>query len=435
MSALPVCLMTASFLSQAASPVMIMHQVRQGESWGLVAAQHRLTERQLRLHYNQDRFMTPLKPGEWIWLPRLAMSGIGMSGIDIPSDSSEAQSVGANLPETKAKPGRALNSIASSSSSHQTSTPTASATHGLASPDHSQNLPRLGPPDPKQAPKAALLKLKLARAAEAAANHKLDSFLEQQSSNLADSSLSFGSAQISDLLWLSPEQWSWDYQLPLFDKELLFNSRMALPLTKQVQGEVGVDYRDQRLTYQAGLNLEQPLGAGIAAHLAPVMDYQTEWQHQRGGVLLYLSDADWTLGAGQYQPLSGWQQQAGVAERAAAGQVLFSEGRLGWVPGLSVSSQFYQWHGRRLDLYGGGDKYKAAMSRKWSLNYAPWQIFRLQSSLLSNSKDKFETRLRLGVELPLGVEPGLWWKSLLQQADYRHYQPLQHHQVLVLEQK
>ncbi|ART82174.1 hypothetical protein CBP31_05645 [Oceanisphaera profunda] len=432
---LGACLLSASFSSQAAGPLMVMHQVAAGETWRLVAKQHQLTERQLRLHYNQTRFMTPLTPGDWIWVPNSdsRAAPATLSQTDTTAFETKATDLAQSASVLPSKPTQ--DSTHSEPMAAAASVPIGSEPATLAKAQRDDNLPRLGPPDPTLAPKTAQLKLTLASAAQAAANHKLDKFVEQHSSSLADSTLSFGSQQLSDWLWLSPEHWSWDYQLPLFDKELLFNSSLALPLGNQLQGEVGIDYRDQRLTYQAGLNIERELGGSINAHLEPVLDYQAGWDHQRGGVLLYLAEPDWTLGAGQYQPLSGWQQQEGRSERAAAGQVVFGEGRLGWVPGLSVSSQFYQWQGRRLNLYGSGDKYKAPMSRQWSLNYTPWQILRLQSSLLSNSKGTFESRLRLGVELPLGLEPGLWWKSVLQQADYRHYQPLQHHQVLVLEQK
>lgn len=422
-------LLSYSLLAQAASPVMMMHEVAHGETWRNLAARHQLTERQLRLNYNRARFMTPLTPGDWIWLPK--------TQPDARYASAQAVAV-THLTLSDLTPSHLANTTSLNSqalkhaSAQSTAEPDLSSTPLVAS---RSILPSLGPPNPSQAPKGAKLKLTLASAVQAAANQKLDKFVEQQSSSLADSTLSFGSAQLSDWLWLNPEHWSWDYQLPLFDKELLFNSRMALPLTKQLQGEVGVDYRDQRVTYQAGLNIEQALSADLNVHLEPVLDYQADWEHQRGGVLVYLADDNWTLGAGQYQPLSGWQRQEGRSERAAAGQVLFGEGQLGWLPGLSVSSQYYQWQGRRLNLYGSGDKYKAPMSQQWSLNYTPWRIFRLQTSLLSNSKDKFESRLRLGVEFPLGVEPGQWWRNLQQHTDYRHYQPLQHHQVLVLEQK
>ncbi|WP_157420087.1 inverse autotransporter beta domain-containing protein [Oceanisphaera avium] len=390
---------------------MKLHQVQAGETWPVLAARYQLSERQLRVRYNQARFMTPLSAGEWIWLP-----------------SSEV--ISSPLPTHAKTLSISYQPTVAATVSKPAPTPTTAK-----SASYESSLPQLGRPNPKQAPRASQLQLTLASAAKAAADDKLDKFLEQQSSHWADSTLSFGSAQLSDLLWGSPEHWSWDYQLPLFDKELLFNSRFALPLTKQVQGEVGVDYRDQRLTYQAGLNIEHALTPQTYVHLEPVMDYQSSWEHQRGGLLLYVSKPDWTLGAGRYYPLSGWQQQAGQFERAAAGQVVFGEGRLDWLPGLSVSSQFYQWQGKRLNLYGSGDKYKATMSRKWSLNYAPWQILRLQSSVLSNSKDKFETRFRLGVELPISLKPGLWWKNTQQSSDYQSYQPLQHHSVLVLEQR
>ncbi|OXS14662.1 hypothetical protein CGX12_13170 [Zobellella denitrificans] len=122
-------------------------------------------------------------------------------------------------------------------------------------------------------------------------------------------------------------------------------------------------------------------------------------------------------------------------ERPAAGRQWFAEGRLGFLPGLSLSGQQYQWQGRRLSLFGSGDRHKAATSRQWSLNYTPWRIFRLQSALLSNSKDKFETRIRLGIELPLLMAPGQWWQSPEHGLRYDRHQPLQYHQVMVLEHR
>lgn len=402
--------LSVSGLSQAASPIVARHQVMPGESWRSLADHYQLNERRLRRDFNPQRFMTPLTQGDWIWVPDRSPRGhLSMK------ESTTA------LPPTAAKPSRAL-----------------AEPRGARLPEamaSSARLPQLGPPDPTQGPKTDRVLLTLATAARAAATDKLDQFVEQQGTTLADNTLSFGSRQLSEWLWLSPEQWSWDYQLPLFDKEPLLNSRMALPIMPSWQGELGIDYRDERLTYQAGMHFEHPLTATISGHVEPVVDYQASWEHQRGGLLLFLDHKDWTLGAGQYQPLSGWQRQAGRRERPASGQVWFGEGRLGMVPGLSVSSRYYQWQGRQLDLYGSGDKYKAALSRQWSLNYSPWRIFRLQSSLLSNSKDKFESRFRLGVEFPLGIAPGQWWQSLMDKPRYDHYQPLQHHKVMVLERQ
>lgn len=380
--------------SQASGPLMVMHEVLPGENWRSLAARFQLTERQLRLSFNNERFMTPLAEGDWIWVP------------DRPP-----------LPPTltiQAPVPRPRMPVA-------THTPS--------------QLPRLGPPDPAQAPKTDRVLLTIATAARAAATDQLDQFVEQQGVNLAESTLLFGSRQLNELSWLNPEQWSWDYQLPLFDKEPLLSSRMALPLMDDWQGELGLDYRDDRLTYQAGLHVEQDFTNDISGHLEPVMDYQAAWDHRRGGLLMFLNHRDWTLGAGQYRALSGWQQHAGRQERPASGRQWFGEGRLGFLPGLSVSGRYYQWQGRQLSLYGSGDKYKAALSRQWSLNYAPWRILRVQSSLLSNSKQKFESRFRLGIDLPLGMAPGQWWKSLMEQPRYDRYQPLQHHKVMVLQHR
>lgn len=399
--------LSISGLTQAAGPVMVMHQVVPGESWRILAARYQLSERTLRRDFNAQRFMAPLTSGEWIWVPVLSPQDHSTSG-----ENSAALPPPLPMPEVLVESSRSL-----------PAEPLAPA----------PSLPQLGPPDPALAPKTDRVLLTLATAARAAATDKLDQFVEQQGATLADSTLSFGSRQLSELSWLNPEQWSWDYQLPFFDKDPMLNSRMALPIMSQWQGELGLDYRDERLTYQAGLHFEHPLTATVTGHVEPVIDYQAGWEHQRGGVLLFLDHKDWTLGAGQYQPLSGWQQQAGRRERPASGQVWFGEGRLGMVPGLSVSSRYYQWQGRKLDLYGSGDKDKAALSRQWSLNYSPWRIFRLQSSVLSNSEDNLESRFRVGIELPLGVAPGLWWQSLMDKPGYDHYQPLQHHKVMVLE--
>ncbi|MFP2770942.1 inverse autotransporter beta domain-containing protein [Oceanisphaera sp. KMM 10153] len=388
-----------SILSQASGPLMVMHQVLPGESWRSLAARFQLTERQLRLNFNNERFMTPLTTGDWIWVP------------DRPP-----------LPQ----PGLPV------ATRTATKTPQPSMAVTIQPP---VELPRLGPPDPALAPKTDRVLLTIATAAKAAATDQLDQFVEQQGASLADNTLLFGFRQLSELSWLNPEQWDWDYQLPLFDKEPRLSSRMALPLMPSWQGELGLDYRDERLTYQTGLHFEQLLTDTISGHIEPVMDYQTSWQHSRGGLLMFLNHRDWTLGAGQYRALSGWQQQAGQMERPASGRLWFGEGRLGFLPGLSVSGRYYQWQGRQLSLYGSGDKYKAALSRQWSFNYSPWRIFRLQSSLLSNNKDKFEPRFRLGIDLPLGMAPGQWWKSLMEKPRYDRYRPLQHHKVMVLEHR
>jgi len=388
-----------SILSQASGPLMVMHQVLPGESWRSLAASFQLTERQLRLSFNNERFMTPLATGDWIWVP------------DRPP------AVQSRMP------------VASRSAA---TFPRASLPAAIKTP---VELLRLGPPDPGLAPKTDRVLLTIATAARAAATDQLDQFVEQQGASLADDTLMFGSRQLSELPWLNPEQWNWDYQLPLFDKEPLLSSRMALPVMPNWQGELGLDYRDERLTYQAGLHFEHPFTDAISGHLEPVMDYQTSWQHSRGGLLMFLDHRDWTLGAGQYRALSGWQRQGGRLERPASGRQWFGEGRLGFVPGLSVSGRYYQWQGQQLSLFGSGDKYKAALSRQWSLNYSPWRIFRLQSSLLSNSQDKFESRFRLGIDLPLGMAPGQWWQSLMEKPRYDRYRPLQHHKVMVLEHR
>ncbi|OIN07389.1 inverse autotransporter beta domain-containing protein [Oceanisphaera psychrotolerans] len=394
-----------SALLHASGPLMVMHEVLPGESWRSLAARFQLTEHELRLKFNQERFMTPLVAGDWIWVP------------DHPPLSSSFIADN-TAPRPAIRPAAEL---------PRTSLPGAIRVSG--------ELPRLGPPDPALAPKTDRVLLTIASAARAAATDQLDQFVEQQGSSLADDTLLFGSQQLSELPWLNPEQWNWDYQLPLFDKEPELSSRMALPVTSFWQGELGVDYRDERWTYQAGLHFEQPLTEAISGHAEPVLDYQASWDHRRGGLLLFLNHSDWTLGAGQYRSLSGWQPQAGRRERPASGRIWFGEGRLGAVPGLSVSGRYYQWQGRQLSLYGSGDKYKAALSRQWSLNYSPWRIFRVQSSLLSNSKDKFESRFRLGVDLPLGMAPGQWWKSLMEKPRYDRYHPLQHHKVMVLEHR
>ncbi|MGB5855003.1 MAG: inverse autotransporter beta domain-containing protein [Oceanisphaera sp.] len=402
--------------TRAAIPQVAMHQVMLGESWRLLAARYQLNERVLRRDFNPQRFMTPLTQGDWIWVPDRSAPSVPTRAVQIKANKATLPS---SLPSSLSAPRHTVRP------SDLPSTPQPESI--------TTRLPQLGRPNPELAPQTDRVLLTLATAAKAAAMNNIDTFVEQQGERLADNTLSFGSHQLSEWLWFNPELWNWDYQLPLFDKDPLLSSQMALPIMANWQGELGVDYRDERLTYQAGLHFEQPLTATVSGHVEPVMDYQADWDHQRGGLLLFLEHRDWTLGAGQYQPLSGWRQQAGRQERPAAGQLLFGEGRLGMVPGLSVSGKYYQWQGRQLNLYGSGDKYKAPQSRQWSLNYSPWEILTLKSSLLSNSKDKFESRVSLGIELPLGIEPGLWWQSLIEKTRYDSYLPLQHNNVMVLE--
>lgn len=377
----------------ASGPVMVMHQVAAGEHWALLAERYQLSERRLRLEYNRERFLTPLRPGQWIWVP----------------DRPPLAMAAAESPSPAVAPSR------------QESLSTA--------------LPALGPPDPAAAPKTEQLLLTLASAARAAATDELDQFLLSQSEHLADDTLSFGTRQLTALPWLNPDDWRWDYQLPLFDREPRLNSQMALPLWPGAQGELGLDLRDDRLTYQAGLHRSEPLGDGLTLHLEPLFDYQDEWAHRRGGLLVWLSHPDFRLGAVDYRPLSTWQQGEMGTERPARGRVWFGEGRLAAIPGLSLSGQQYRWRGQRLDLFGSGDKHKAAASRQWSLSYSPWRILKLQTSLLSNSKDRFESRFRLAVEIPLRLAPVGWWQPLDARRDYQEHRPLQHHGVMVLERR
>lgn len=386
-------------------PQMVMYQVQAADTWASVARHYQVSERTLRVRYNYARFMTALSMNDWIWVPNVEVLVRAQA-----TDNTVAT-------ET-------LNS------------PRPVAANTLANTQYSPTrLPQLASAPANPTAKFDRLKLTLASAAKAAADDKLEVFITQQGASLADSTLALGSSRVSDLLWVNPEQWYWDYQLPLFDKEPLLNSRMGLPLFGDWQGELGIDYRDQRVTYQAGLNIDRKLGEHISGHLEPVLDYQANTEHQRGGVLLYLTHSNWVVGGGQYQPLSDWQYQEQREERAAAGQILFAEGRLGWLPGLSVSSEYYQWQGEQLNLQGSGDKHQAAQSRQWSINYSSWRILRLKSSVLSNSKDQFESKFQLGIELPLGGTSGQWWRRTPQTTDFQQLQPLQHHKVLVLEHK
>ncbi|WP_375056218.1 inverse autotransporter beta domain-containing protein [Zobellella sp. DQSA1] len=391
-----LCSLLFSALLQASGPVMVMYQVDLGDSWSSLAGRFQLSEHRLRWEFNRERFMAPLAAGDWIWVP------------DRPPLPAE---VAGRTPAATSSPER------------MPQTATASV------------LPQLGPPDPDAAPKTDQLLLAIASAAKAAATDQLDQFVEQQTASFTDDTLLFGAQQLRTLPWLNPEDWEWDYQLPLFNKDPRLNSRMALPVTSQLHGELGLDYREERLTYQFGVHFRQRLSRHASVHVEPVFDYQPQPAHHRGGLLLFLSHPDWILGAGQYQAMSDWKPGLGGLERPASGQMWFGEGRLGFLPGLSVSSQQYQWQGRQLSLFGSGDKYKAAASRQWSINYVPWRIFRLQTSLLSNSKDKFESRVRLGIELPLLVSPGQWWQSPDHRPRYDRYHPLQHHKVMVLEHR
>lgn len=406
---LPLVLLMSAASQAELAPSVSIYEVLPEDSWRSLAAHFQLSERQLRLDYNASRFMVPLAAGEHIWVPERQAEQ-----EPAPAATALSYTLTARQHKTASAP---LN--------------TATASTPIMAP--SRPLPQLGRPNPAHAPKSQKMLLTVATAAQAAATNKLEKFVEQQSSMLADNTLSFGSQRLSQWLPLQPQQWDWDYQLPLFDKKPKFNSRMALPVSKAWHGELGVDYRDERLTYQAGLHFSQPLTQRISGHITPVMDYQTKLDHQRAGLLVSLQSQDWALGAGQYQPLSEWRTDAGRLERPAAGQLLFGEGRIAGISGLSVSGQYYQWQGQQLQLYGSGDKHKAALSRQWALNYSPWKILKLQSALLSNSKHDFESTFQVGIELPLGIAPGRWWQPLSSHSRYDDYQPLQHHKVMVLE--
>ncbi len=377
----------------AAGPVMVMHQVVAGESWRALAARYQLSERRLRFEFNRERFLVPLAPGDWVWVPN--------------------KSVPRKTPLTDV----------SAVSPVPARTSTLPVTDSVA-------LPVLGRPDPALAPKSDELLLTLASAARAAASDDIDSFLLSQTELLAEDTLSFGTSQLAALPWLNPSDWYWDYQLPLFDRDARANTQLALPVNRQLNSELGIDYRDDRLTYQLGLHYRRDLPADNQLHLQPLFDYQDDTYHRRGGVLLWMQHQDLRLGAAQYRPLSPWYS----GERPAAGRVWFGEGNISALPGLSISGRYYQWQGRQLQLFGSGDKYKAAASRQWSLSYAPWRILRLQTSVLNNSEDEFESRIRLMFELPLRLSPGLWWRPA-ENNNLEEYRPLQYHRVLVLEHR
>ncbi|WP_107852004.1 inverse autotransporter beta domain-containing protein [Oceanimonas marisflavi] len=383
--------------ARAAGPVMVMHQVADGESWASLARSYQLSERRLRWEFNRERFMVPLAPDDWIWVPERTL----------PLPSAMSRPAAAGMPVT---------------ASALTPTP--------VRPDHHEHLPVLGRPDPDSAPKSDQLLLTLASAARAAATDDLDGFVLTQTGLLADDTLSFGTSQLASLPWLNPSDWYWDYQLPLFDHEAELNSQLALPLWKHINGELGVDYRDDRLTYQLGLHYRRPLVPDSTLHIEPLFDYQEESEHRRGGLLFWLEQDELRLGAAQYQPLSSWRS----GERPAAGRVWFGEGQLKALPGLSISGRHYQWRGEHLRLFGSGDKYQAAGSSQWALSYAPWRILRLQTSLLNNSENDVETRLRLMLELPLRLAPELWWQTPLH-GPAPDYRPLQYHRVMVLERQ
>ncbi|WP_445401491.1 inverse autotransporter beta domain-containing protein [Zobellella sp. An-6] len=378
----------------ASGPVMVMHQVSPGEDWPSLARRYQVSEPVLRMEFNRERFMTPLVAGDWVWVP------------DRPPQPVVTVAAGTEPPPRE-----------------------------TVEPWPVTELPLLGPPAPAAAPKSDQLLLAIASAAKAAATDELGKFVEQQTTSLTDDTLSFGTRQLTALPWLNPDDWEWDYQLPLFNKSPRLNSRMALPVAPQFHSELGVDYREERLTYQLGLRYRAELGGGIAAHLEPVVDYQEPFSHRRGGLLLFLSHADWSLGAGRYRAMSAWRAGNGGRERPASGELWFGEGRLPFLPGVTLSGQQYQWQGRQLNLFGSGDKYEAAASRQWSLSYIPWRVFRVQGSLLTNNEARFESRLRLGIELPLLMAPGHWWQNPEKGARYDGYLPLQYHKVMVLERQ
>ncbi|OXY80469.1 inverse autotransporter beta domain-containing protein [Oceanimonas doudoroffii] len=387
-----LCLWTVAF-ARAAGPVMVMHRVAEGESWASLAQRYQLSERRLRWEFNRERFMVPLSPDDWIWVPDRPPG---------PAPASRPLATAMPAPESVQQ-------------------------------RHHEPLPALGRPNPARAPKSDELLLTLATAARAAATDSLDGFVLAQTEHLADDTLSFGTEQLTTLPWLNPSDWYWDYQLPLFDHEAEASSQLALPLWQGLDTELGVDYRDERFTYQLGLHYRRPFRPRTLVHLQPLFDYQEQGAHRRGGLLLWLEHEDFRMGAVQYRPLSPWHTDT-LRERPAVGRVWFGEGRLSAVPGLSVSGQYYRWQGDRLRLFGSGDKYKASSSTQWSLSYAPWRILRLQTSVLSNSEDELDSRLRLMVELPLRLAPGLWWQPPKPSgtADYR---PLQYHRVMVLERR
>ncbi|MDP5293720.1 inverse autotransporter beta domain-containing protein [Oceanimonas sp. CHS3-5] len=407
-------------MARAAGPVMVMHQVSEGENWAGLAQRYQLTERTLRWEFNRERFMVPLAPDDWIWVPERVPEQVPERVPEqVPARVPERVS---DKPPSSAVAGPVPARLSSSAA------PATSAAHAST-----MSLPGLGRPDPARAPRSGELLQTLASAARAAATDDLDGFVLAQTELLADDTLSFGTSRLASLPWLNPSDWYWDYQLPLFDQDAEVNSQLALPVWKALNTELGVDYRDDRLTYQLGLHYRQPLASDRLLHIEPLFDYQEHSAHRRGGLLLWLEQNDWRLGAAQYRPLSPWRLEQ-RRERPAAGRIWFGEGRVKALPGLSVSGRHYRWRGEQLRLFGSGDRHKAAASTQWSLNYAPWRILRLQTSLLSNSENEVESRLRLMLELPLRLAPGLWWRMASTSGELG-YRPLQYHRVMVLEQR
>ncbi|GAA3551194.1 inverse autotransporter beta domain-containing protein [Zobellella aerophila] len=350
---------------------VVMYQVVEGEDWVLLASRHGLSEQQLRDDYNAELSTAELVQGDWIRVPGPAVA------------------------------------------------------------------PALFPPlvslSAPQQPANEKMMLTLAGAMKAAAEDRLDMFVERETSSLTDETLLFGTRQLSALPWISPEAWGWDYQLPLFDKDLRFNSRMALPLSGRWKGEMGVDYRLERLTYQLGLNYRQPLLGAWHAQVAPVVDYQDEYEHRRAGVTLALAHPDWRMGISRYRRFSGWRHGPDGWERPASGLLWFGEGRMPFVSGLTMAVSRYQWQGHRLSLQGSGDNDRASAAHQWSLSYSPWQRFRIQTDLRSNNQRQYESRVKLGIELPLSLSGGWFWPRR-PDLGLLNYQPLRHHSVMVLEQ-
>lgn len=349
-----------------------MYQVAAEDDWALLAERHGLDEWQLRDDINRGRAPEVLLPGDWIRVP---------------------------------------------------------------APAYGDNafLTELSPPPNVQTQKSEQMMLTLAGAMKAAAEDRLDAFVERQTSDLTDDTLLYGTNQLSSLPWISPESWGWDYQLPLFDKEPRFSSRMALPLSPRWKGEAGVDYRDERTTYQLGLNVRQPLSGRWQGQVSPVFDFQDGNAHRRAGLTLSLLHPDWRLGVSRYQALSGWRQGPDGWERPASGQLWFGEGSVPFVPGLTMALSRYRWHGKQLSLQGSGDRYQASSAQQWSLSYAPWeQLLRIKTELRSNNRQQYESRVRLALELPLDFRKE--FRPRRTDAGLLDYQPLRHHSVMVLEQ-
>lgn len=354
---------------------VVMYQVIEGEDWLLLAERHGLTEQQLRDDYNTERSSAELHPGDWIRVPDAG-----------PTVASPAL------------------------------------------------FPSLGSLYAPEAPTHEKMALTLAGAMKAAAEDRLDVFVERQTSSLTDETLLFGTRQLTSLPWVSPESWGWDYQLPLFDKEPRFNSRMALPLSRRWKGETGVDYRFQRLTYQLGLNYRQQLSGRWYGQFSPVFDYQDDNAHRRVGLTLALLHPDWRMGVSRYRGVSGWRYGPGGWERPASGQLWFGEGRVPFVPGLTMALSRYRWQGNQLSLQGSADRSQATGAHQWSLSYSPWQqLLWIQTDIRDNNRQQYDSRIRLRLELPLSLSGGEFWPRRLD-LGFLDYQPLRHHSVMMLEQ-